>query len=119
MPVYAFGGSYPQITEKIFNFIEENNVGLLTGMPDIRYFLGKENIPDDAKYSEENDFHYATYNSVIFLVPSSRELQRYGKMKLVPLGEKVPFVDQFSFLGDFKMGSWNFRLECWTRYNCI
>ncbi len=48
LPVYAFGGSYPQITDRIFNFIEENQVGLLTGMPDIRIFSGKENIPDYA-----------------------------------------------------------------------
>ena len=39
----------------------------------------------------------ATYNAVIGLNPGSREIQRYGKMKLVPLGEKVPFADQFSF----------------------
>ena len=41
-----------------------------------------------------------TYNAVLGLNPRSREIQRYGKMKLVPLGERVPFVDQFAFLDD-------------------
>jgi len=112
LPVYAFGGSYPQITDRIFNFIEENQIGLLMGMPDIRYYYDKENIPDDAKYGEKNDFHYATYNSVILLVPGSREMQRYGKMKLVPLGEKVPFADQFAFLGDFL--KWGVGISGWN-----
>jgi apolipoprotein N-acyltransferase len=48
----------------------------------------------------------------MMMKPGTRELQRYGKMKLVPLGERVPFVDQLGFLGDvFKWGvgisGWN------------
>jgi apolipoprotein N-acyltransferase len=112
LPVYALGGRYPKIADKIFNFIEEKNVGLLTGMPDIRYYFNKEKIPEDAKHSEKDDFHYATYNSVILLVPGSRDLQRYGKMKLVPLGEQVPFVEQFAFLGDFL--KWGVGISGWN-----
>jgi len=112
LPVYALGGRFPQITDKIFNFIEEKQVGLLTGMPDIQYYFDKKNIPDDAKYSEKNDFYYATYNSVILLAPGSRDLQRYGKMKLVPLGEQVPFVEQFSFLGNLL--KWGVGISGWN-----
>lgn len=112
LPVYAFGGKFPQLIDKIFNFIEEKQVGLLTGMPDIRYYYDKENIPEDAKHSEKNDFYYATYNSVILLAPGSRDLQRYGKMKLVPLGEQVPFVEQFAFLGDFL--KWGVGISGWN-----
>jgi len=111
LPVYAFGGGYPNETEKIFNFVRENNISLLSGMPDIRYF-DKANAPEDAKTMSEENIYYTTYNSVILINPGSRELQHYGKMKLVPLGERVPFVDQFKFLGDiFKWGvgisGWN------------
>ncbi|RKY92714.1 MAG: apolipoprotein N-acyltransferase, partial [Ignavibacteriae bacterium] len=111
LPVYAFGGSFPKLADKIFNFIEENQVALLTGMPDSQYF-SKENIPEDAKYSEKGELYYATYNSVVLLHPGSRELQRYGKMKLVPLGEKVPFVEQLSFLGDFL--KWGVGISGWN-----
>ncbi|NNG27129.1 MAG: apolipoprotein N-acyltransferase, partial [Ignavibacteriaceae bacterium] len=100
LPVYTFSGSYPQITDRIFQFIEEKQVGLLTGMPDSQFYQDEDNFPDDVKFNQQGDFHYTTYNSVILLVPGSRDLQRYGKMKLVPLGEKVPFADQFSFLGN-------------------
>ncbi len=112
LPVYAFGGTYKIVEDSIFNFLERNKVSLLTGMPDIIYHFDQNNIPEDAKFSEQGNYYYRTYNAVIGLNPGTREIQRYGKMKLVPLGEKVPFADQFSFLGDiFKWGvgitGWN------------
>jgi len=112
LPVYTFSGSFPQITDRIFQFIEEKQVGLLTGMPDSQFYHDEENFPDDAKYNEKDDFHYTTYNSVILLVPGSRDLQRYGKMKLVPLGEQVPFSSQFSFMADFF--KWGVGISGWN-----
>ena len=112
IPVYAFGGTYAVLENSIFNFLDKNNVSLLTGMPDIIYDFDQNNIPEDAKFSEQGNYYYRTYNAVIGLNPGTREIQRYGKMKLVPLGEKVPFSDQLTFLGDiFKWGvgitGWN------------
>jgi apolipoprotein N-acyltransferase len=112
IPVYAFGGNFAVLENSIFNFLDTNNVSLLTGMPDIIYDFDQNNIPEDAKFSEQGNYYYRTYNAVIGLNPGTREIQRYGKMKLVPLGEKVPFSDQLTFLGDiFKWGvgitGWN------------
>jgi apolipoprotein N-acyltransferase len=112
LPVYAFGGTYSTIESKVYGFIDKSKITLLTGMPDIRYYANKTEAPEDAKYSKQGNFYYATYNAIMLLKPGTRELQRYGKMKLVPLGERVPFVDQFGFLADvFKWGvgisSWN------------
>jgi len=112
LPVYAFGGAYYSIENTIFNFIDTNNVSLLTGMPHIIYFPDRDRLPEDAKYSEQGNYYYATYNAVIGLNPGTNDIQYYGKMKLVPLGERVPFVDQLAFLGDiFKWGvgitGWN------------
>jgi apolipoprotein N-acyltransferase len=112
LPVYAFGGTYNIVEDSIFNFLDRNKVSLLTGMPDIIYFFDQKKIPEDAKYSKQGNYYYATYNAVLGLNPGSREIQHYGKMKLVPLGEKVPFSDQLTFLGDiFKWGvgitGWN------------
>jgi apolipoprotein N-acyltransferase len=112
LPVYAFGGNFPFVEDSIFNFIDRNKVSLLTGMPNIVYYYDRTKIPELVKYSDSGDLYYTTYNAVLGLNPGLRKIQHYGKMKLVPLGEKVPFVDQFSFLGDiFKWGvgitSWN------------
>lgn len=112
LPVYAFGGTYATVENAIFNFLDTNKVSLLTGMPDIVYYFDQNKIPEDAKYSKQGNYYYTTYNAVLGLNSGSRQIQRYGKMKLVPLGEKVPFADQLTFLGDiFKWGvgitGWN------------
>jgi len=112
LSVYAFGGGYYSIDNSIFKFLDTNQVSLLTGMPHIIYFADKDNLPDDAKYSEQGKYYYATYNAVIGLNPGSRNIQYYGKMKLVPLGERVPFVDQFAFLGDLL--KWGVGITGWN-----
>jgi apolipoprotein N-acyltransferase len=112
LPVYAFGRTYPMVENSIYNFLDTNNVSLLTGMPDIIYDLNQNNIPEDSKYSGPGNYYYRTYNAVLGLNPGSRNIQRYGKMKLVPLGERVPFVDQFAFLGDLL--KWGVGITGWN-----
>jgi apolipoprotein N-acyltransferase len=112
LPVYAFGGTFKFIEDSVFNFVNKNKVSLLTGMPHIVYYTDSTNTPEDAKYAKEGKFFYTTYNAVLLLNPGLRKIQRYGKMKLVPLGERVPFADLLPFLKDiFKwgvgLGSWN------------
>jgi len=112
LPVYLMSGLYNETVDSIYNFLAENNVYLLTGMPDIRYYLNKENAPDDAKYNESGDYYYTTYNAIMLFSPHRREIQRYGKTKLVPFGERVPFVDQLPFLGN--LIKWGVGLSGWN-----
>jgi len=112
LPAYIFGGSYQTIVNRIHQFCDTNNVFLFTGMPDIRFYFDKEKMPDDAKFNKQGDYYYATYNSIMLITPGTYEIQKYGKTQLVPMGEKVPFVEQLKFLGDiFKWGvgitGWN------------
>lgn len=112
MPAYVFGGSYLVLANRIHQFCDTNDVFLFTGMPDIRFYFDKEKMPDDAKFNEPGKNYYATYNSIMLISPGTIAIQKYGKMQLVPMGEKVPFVEQLKFLGDiFKWGvgitGWN------------
>ncbi|PJB00976.1 MAG: apolipoprotein N-acyltransferase [Ignavibacteria bacterium CG_4_9_14_3_um_filter_36_18] len=112
VPVYLMGGTYLNLTERIYSFLKEQNVYLLTGMPDLRFFSSKENAPSDVKYSKEGDYYYATYNAILLFSPNSQSLQRYGKMKLVPFGERVPFVDELPFLGNWI--KWGVGISGWN-----
>jgi len=112
LPVYLMNDAYQAEVDSIYNFLEKNNVSLLTGMPYTKFYYDSTKAPADAKLNRGSKYPYTTYNSVLLLKPGTREYQQYGKMHLVPLGEHVPFADQFSFLADaFKwgvgIGGWN------------
>jgi len=111
IPVYLLSGSYDQTLDSIYNFVSKNNVYLLTGMPDIRYYHKPEKMPSDVKYNS-NIGYYATYNAILLFSPDTRMVQRYGKMKLVPFGERVPFVDLFPFIG--KIIKWGVGITGWN-----
>jgi apolipoprotein N-acyltransferase len=110
LPVYLLSGTYQSEVDSIYSFLKKNNVSLLTGMPD--FIIYNENAPRNAKYSEVGKYHYMTYNSILLLQPNTDNIQRYGKMQLVPLGEHTPFVDQLPFLGDLL--KWGVGISGWN-----
>jgi len=112
LPVYLMNSGYRAELDSIYKFLEDNNVSVLTGMPHIKFYYDSTKAPADTKFNKGGNYRYTTYNSVLLLKPDTKEYQQYGKMHLVPLGEHVPFADQFSFLADvFKwgvgLGGWN------------
>ncbi len=111
-PVYLLAGNYPHIVDSIYSFLQKNNIYLLTGMPDVRFYMKGDKIPPHAMESSSGKYYYTTHNAIMLLSPVTRKLQRYGKMKLVPFGERVPFVDQFPFLG--KLISWGVGISGWN-----
>lgn len=112
LPFYLRDGSHRDAIDSIFSFVQKNDVYLITGMPDFTYFPKKSEAPPDAKYSKVNEMYYATYNSVLEFSPYSYRIERYAKQKLVPFGERVPFVDALPFLGEFI--KWNVGLSGWN-----
>jgi apolipoprotein N-acyltransferase len=111
-PVFLLDGSYPSTVDSIYSFIRKNKVYLLTGMPDIRYYYKDEKIPPDAKTGNQGFFSYKMYNGILLLSPETYYVQRYGKMKLVPFGERVPFSNIFPFLD--KWLSWSVGISGWN-----
>ncbi len=111
LPVYLLSGSYSEQVSRIHEFTDSADVFLITGMPDVRFY-DSASAPWDAKKSSTSGFYYTTYNSALLFNPRKREIQRYGKMKLVPFGEKVPYVDYIPFIGD--LIKWNVGISSWN-----
>ncbi|MDA3859835.1 MAG: apolipoprotein N-acyltransferase [Melioribacteraceae bacterium] len=112
LPVYLLAGTYPNEVNRIHKFVDSNNVSILTGMPDATYYYNTKKAPEDAKPIRDGKVMYTSYNSILLFNPSSKDVQKYGKMKLVPFGEKVPLVESLPFLGEWikwnvGIGSWN------------
>lgn len=112
LPVYLRGGLYNDVIQSIHTYCDTTQVFLLTGMPDVKFYFDSLNLPKDAKYSEQGNYHYVTYNSILLFSPNKKYVESYGKMKLVPFGERVPFVDVFPFLG--RLIKWGVGLSGWN-----
>ena len=102
--------------QNLYSFIDRIGAPVLTGIPDREeYERVKDSIPSDAKTTSSPENFYRDWNSALLFYkePSGKFLyQRYHKQKLVPFGERVPFVDALPVLGEiFKwgvgLGSWN------------
>lgn len=112
LPVYLLSGNYPVQLGLIHKFVDSNNVVLLTGMPHATFYQKDDkDIPDFAKPLKSGNF-YTSYNSSLAFQPGSTRIQQYGKIKLVPFGERIPWLGLIPFLGDiFK---WNVGISSWN-----
>jgi apolipoprotein N-acyltransferase len=112
LPVYLLSGNYSKAVGKIKNFVDTNKVNLLTGMPDVKFYFDSTKAPWDAKKTKTSNIYYTSFNSVLFFQPDIFDVQRYGKIKLVPFSEKVPFVEYIPILGD--LIKWNVGISSWN-----
>ena len=65
-------------------------------------------IPPGSRFNLEKGFYYEAFNTALFLAPGA-DPQFYHKTKLVPIFERMPFVQYLSFLGKFslELGGYN------------
>ncbi len=111
LPVYLTAPSYWRELRRFHQFVDTNNVYLLTGMPDINFYDSLD-APPDAKRIKNSDRYYTTYNAAYFFSPHKNGIQEYHKEKLVPFGEKIPLVEEFPFLEKFFR--WNVGISSWN-----
>ena len=66
--------------------------------------LGNQEIPAGSRFNHDEGYYYEAFNSALFL-PAGPESapQFYHKTKLVPLFERVPFVQYLGFLEKFSL----------------
>lgn len=111
LPVYLLSGNYENEVTRIRQFVNSKNIVLMTGMPDVNFYFNKDESPKEAKETKSGIL-YTSYNSILLFTPHSLNVQKYGKIKLVPFGEHVPFVEQLPFLGDFI--KWEVGISSWN-----
>ncbi|MBW2438072.1 MAG: apolipoprotein N-acyltransferase [Deltaproteobacteria bacterium] len=80
--------------------------------------LGNENIPPGSRFNSKENFYYEAFNTALFLPSGPVPVpQFYHKTKLVPLFERMPFVQYLDFLGKYSLelggytGTYSLRQE--------
>lgn len=111
LPVYLLTDNYKLHAERIQRFVDSEKIPILTGMPHANFYPNDLNAPSDAKPSKDGSSVYTSYNSILFFTPND-EVKQYGKIKLVPFGEKVPLVEIIPVLG--KWMKWNVGISSWN-----
>jgi apolipoprotein N-acyltransferase len=66
--------------------------------------LGDKGIPPGSRFNQEGNFYYEAFNTALFLPAGPAPVpQFYHKTKLVPLFERMPFVQYLRFLGEYSL----------------
>jgi apolipoprotein N-acyltransferase len=78
-------------------------LNILLGVHSFRK-LSQKNIPPGSRFNQEESFYYEAFNTAMFLPSGSPAIpQFYHKTKLVPLFERMPFVQYLRFLGKYSL----------------
>ena len=84
-------------------------LALKRNYPKTEFFIGVhsfqklgEVIPPGSRYNEEDDYYFEAFNTALFL-DQDNKTQFYHKTRLVPLFERMPFVQHLSFLGKYSL----------------
>ena len=79
--------------------LDRIGVPVLSGLPQAVYYEDSTKAPPSAKRLVNGE-RYDAFNAAAFFQPGVVEIPWYGKMKMVPIAERVPYADAF-YVFDF------------------
>ncbi len=104
VPYYILRQSNRPLLNELLRQIDSMDVPVLTGLPHAVFYSDSSKAPRNAKRLRETGERYDAFNAAALLEPGISEVQWYGKMKMVPLAERVPYAEIFSFLDFLEWG---------------
>jgi apolipoprotein N-acyltransferase len=84
--------------------LQKLDVSVLTGLPHAVYYRDSTEAPPSAKRSDVTGERYDVYNAAAWFQPGTDTVRWYGKMKMVPFAERVPYADMFSWIDFLRWG---------------
>jgi apolipoprotein N-acyltransferase len=109
-PLDVLGAQNATVLTSIKEHLARWNTSLLTGLPHKTVYADSAFAPGSARREKTTGIRYDWYNAAAFIESGSREPVWYGKMKMVPFAERVPYADMFQFFDflrwDVGIGGW-------------
>ena len=98
LPVRLLSANAMWIRNRLHQEVDSMRVGVVTGFPHMIVYADSALAPPSSKRIRSTSERYDDFNAAAFFQPGKREVQWYGKMKMVPLAERVPYADAFYYL---------------------
>lgn len=110
VPYYLLEGRNRLLLDEIRGKLNAMGASVLTGLPQVVFYPDSTKAPPSSKRDRRTGERYDTFNAAAFIQPGEEEIPWYGKMKMVPLAERVPYADIFRFVDflrwDVGIGGW-------------
>lgn len=104
MPYYVLLPQNRATLNLLKSKIDSIGVPVLFGLPQAIYYGDTTKAPPSAKRIPATGERYDAFNATAFIQPGVEEIPWYGKMKMVPIAERVPYADAFYFLDFLRWG---------------
>jgi apolipoprotein N-acyltransferase len=104
MPFRLLSSSGAVPLRRIRAYADSAGVSVLTGFPHMSVYADSADAPPSAKRIRATGERYDDFNAAAFIQPGVGTVPWYGKMKMVPLAERVPYADAFYFLDFLRWG---------------
>ncbi len=104
LPDYYFANELRRkpLLEPLWKSIYSHNYEILTGFMELRYFPPGTTLPSSA-FRHYGDGYFDVCNASALLSQKDELPQTFQKAKLVPMVERMPFLDYLGFLNSFNL----------------
>ncbi len=103
------------VLQQLRERVSAMNTPVLTGLQHAIFYEDSTTAPPSSKRSKVTGQRFDVFNAAALVEPNSSEVQWYGKTKMVPIAERVPYADAFHFLDflrwDVGIGGWQLGPE--------
>ncbi|MBI5474163.1 MAG: apolipoprotein N-acyltransferase [Ignavibacteriae bacterium] len=84
--------------------LSEIGVPVLSGFPYSFFYEDSTKAPPSAKRIQSTGERWDAYNATGLIQPGVDDVRWYGKMKMVPIAERVPYADAFYYFDFLRWG---------------
>ena len=109
-PLDVLGPQNATVLASIKEHLAAWNTTLLTGLPHKVIYPDSLRAPKSARKEKLSSTRYDWFNAATFIQPDTATPAWYGKMKMVPFAERIPYADMFQSLDflrwDVGIGGW-------------